>query len=73
MPEAKKVKYRLGLDLGTNSIGWAVLRLNDENKPTAIIRAGVRIFSDGREAKTKTSLAVNRRKKDLKDVVEIDI
>lgn len=63
MPEANKVKYRLGLDLGTNSIGWAVLRLDDENKPTAIIRAGVRIFSDGREAKTKTSLAVNRREK----------
>lgn len=63
MPEANEVKYRLGLDLGTNSIGWAVLRLDDENKPTAIIRAGVRIFSDGREAKTKTSLAVNRREK----------
>ena len=27
----KKFKYRLGLDLGTNSIGWCMLRLNKDN------------------------------------------
>lgn len=47
----------LGLDLGTNSIGWCLI---DEQRHH-IIHAGVRIFSDGREAKTKTSLAVARR------------
>ena len=38
----------LGLDLGTNSIGWAVVD-NVENK---IVDTGVRIFPEGVEAKT---------------------
>lgn len=53
--------YRLALDLGTTSLGWAVLRLNAHNEPTAIIKAGVRIFSDGRNPKDGSSLAVTRR------------
>ena len=57
------MKYRLALDLGTTSIGWAILRLNNEAppSPTAIIKAGVRIFNNGRDAKTEASLAVTRR------------
>lgn len=56
------MKYRLGLDLGTNSIGWAIIQLNDEKKPESIISAGSRVFSDGREPdKGKPSLAVARR------------
>ncbi|MFG6447509.1 type II CRISPR RNA-guided endonuclease Cas9 [Roseateles sp. BYS180W] len=54
-------RYRLALDLGSTSIGWAVLRLNDQLEPTAVIRSGVRIFSDGRHPKTGASLAVDRR------------
>lgn len=42
-----KMRYRLALDLGTTSIGWAMLRLNQHDKPHAVIRAGVRIFNDG--------------------------
>lgn len=61
MTEASKQKYRLGLDLGTNSIGWAMLALNQENQPYKIIDAGVRIFSDGRNPKDGTPLAVARR------------
>ncbi len=53
--------YRLGLDLGTNSIGWAMLALNQENQPYKILDAGVRIFSDGRNPKDGTPLAVARR------------
>ncbi len=56
-----KMKYRLGLDLGTTSIGWAMIRLNANEEPCAVIRAGVRIFSDGRVPKTGQSLAVERR------------
>jgi CRISPR-associated endonuclease Csn1 len=56
-----KMRYRLGLDLGTNSIGWAMLRLNEVNEPCAVIKAGVRIFSDGRNPKDGSSLAVSRR------------
>lgn len=55
------IKYRLALDLGPTSLGWAVFRLNEEYRPTAIIRAGVRIFSDGRNPKDGSSLAVSRR------------
>lgn len=55
------MRYRLGLDLGTNSIGWAMLRLNSQNEPCAVIKAGVRIFSDGRNPKDGSSLAVTRR------------
>ncbi|MDR0741568.1 MAG: HNH endonuclease [Rickettsiales bacterium] len=45
------MKYRLGLDLGVGSIGAAVIRLDNENNPTEIIDAGVRIFevSEGAE------------------------
>jgi len=57
----QKMRYRLGLDLGAASIGWAMVRLGSNNEPVAIIRAGVRIFSDGRNPKDGTSLAVTRR------------
>lgn len=53
--------YRLALDLGSTSLGWALMRLNKERHPTAIVKAGVRIFSDGRNPKDGSSLAVTRR------------
>lgn len=46
---------RLGLDIGTNSIGWC---LTDAG---SIVDIGVRIFSDGRDPQSGTSLAVDRR------------
>jgi CRISPR-associated endonuclease Csn1 len=55
------VRYRLGLDLGANSLGWCVMRLNDEGNPDRIVRLGVRIFSDSRNPKDGTSLATARR------------
>lgn len=54
-------KWRLGLDLGTNSIGWSVFSLDDENNVLNLEDLGVRIFSDGRNPKTKEPLAVERR------------
>ncbi len=54
------MQTRLGLDLGTNSIGWALLRVED-GKPAGIIKMGSRIFPDGRNPKDKSSLAVARR------------
>lgn len=56
-----KMRYRLGLDIGSTSIGWCMVRLNVSDEPVAVIRAGVRIFSDGRNPKDGTSLAVTRR------------
>lgn len=56
------IRYRLALDLGSTSLGWAMVRLKG-NEPFALIRAGVRIFSDGRDPQKGSSLAVNRREK----------
>ena len=53
--------YRLGLDVGTNSIGWAALTLDAAGKPNGILALGARIYSDGRNPKDGTSLAVARR------------
>jgi CRISPR-associated endonuclease Csn1 len=61
MQNISKQNYRLGLDLGTNSIGWAILGLNENNEPYKILDAGVRIFSDGRNPKDGKPLAVARR------------
>jgi CRISPR-associated endonuclease Csn1 len=56
-----KLRYRLALDLGSTSLGWAMLRLNANDEPCAVIKAGSRIFSDGRNPKDGSSLAVTRR------------
>lgn len=37
-------KHILGLDLGTNSIGWALIESNEQNQPQQIIKAGSRII-----------------------------
>ncbi|MEM7524231.1 MAG: type II CRISPR RNA-guided endonuclease Cas9 [Pseudomonadota bacterium] len=53
-------RIRLGLDIGTNSIGWWLFETDGE----AIIGSvdgGVRIFSDGRDPRSGASLAVDRR------------
>lgn len=55
------LRYRLGLDLGTNSLGWCILLLNENDKVYRIHSAGSRIFSDGRDPKSGASLANDRR------------
>jgi CRISPR-associated endonuclease Csn1 len=57
----EKIPYRLGIDLGSNSMGWAVLRLDANGQPDYLVRLGVRIFSNGRRPKDGASLAVDRR------------
>ncbi len=51
---------RLGLDIGTNSIGWFLYE-TDGDKVVGVLDGGVRIFSDGRDPKSGASLAVDRR------------
>ncbi|UYV38688.1 type II CRISPR RNA-guided endonuclease Cas9 [Rhodobacteraceae bacterium D3-12] len=51
---------RLGLDIGTNSIGWWLYD-TDGDRISEVVDGGVRIFSDGRDTKSKASLAVDRR------------
>lgn len=51
---------RLGLDIGTNSIGWW-LYATEGGRITSVLDGGVRIFSDGRDPRSGASLAVDRR------------
>jgi len=54
-------KYTLGLDIGSNSIGWALL---DTGKAPTIIDLGVRVFPEGVDRDTKgaeLSKNANRR------------
>lgn len=53
--------FRFALDIGTSSIGWAIIDLDDAGNAQGVRRAGVRIFSDGRNPKSGASLAVDRR------------
>lgn len=55
--------YRLGLDIGANSIGWCVFSLDAKKVPRSVERMGVRIFSDGRNPKDGGTLASTRRLK----------
>ena len=60
----QKKRYRLGIDLGTASIGTALVELDGPTEhphPTNILHMGVRIFDDGRDPKTKVPLGVARR------------
>ncbi|MCM0020992.1 MAG: type II CRISPR RNA-guided endonuclease Cas9, partial [Tagaea sp.] len=53
--------WRLGLDMGWNSLGWCALGLNAKGRPIEVLDLGVRLYADGRDAKTETSLAADRR------------
>lgn len=43
MGDASTREYILGIDLGTNSLGWALVARTEE-QPTELIQAGVRVF-----------------------------
>lgn len=47
-------KKILGLDLGTNSVGWALFEADEQNMPVSLIDLGVRIFQRAVEDKTPT-------------------
>lgn len=57
--------YRLGLDMGANSIGWCAVALDAEGQPCGVLDAGVRILTPneeaGRDPQSKQSLAADRR------------
>ncbi len=52
---------RLGIDIGTNSIGWALFALDEQGNPQRLLDAGVRIYSSSREPKTEDPLGKARR------------
>lgn len=59
------LNYRLGLDMGTNSLGWCAVHIRKDGSPVEMLDWGVRIFDDGREPAKKEvpgeSSAVQRR------------
>jgi CRISPR-associated endonuclease Csn1 len=64
MKPANARPFRLGLDLGTNSLGWFTVWLDREGErwhPTGLGPGGVRVFPDGRDPQSGTSNAVDRR------------
>lgn len=52
---------RIALDIGTTSIGWALLKTTEQGEPTGIIKTGVRIFNNGRDDKTDAPLNQKRQ------------
>jgi CRISPR-associated endonuclease Csn1 len=59
-------QFILGLDLGPNSVGWALIEEridgNDRAWPVRLVDAGVRIFPEGVEADKSESKNVARRR-----------
>ncbi len=55
--------YALGLDLGSNSIGWAILKLDENDNPCGIEKVGVRVFEAGMEGLYESGKEESRNKK----------
>ncbi len=58
-------KKILGLDLGSNSLGWALLEADDKGKPRALVDLGVRIFIKAVEDQAPTPKNAKRRQSRL--------
>lgn len=52
---------RLSLDVGTTSIGWALLGTDEAGECQSIIKTGVRIFDNGRDDKSEAPLNQKRQ------------
>jgi len=56
-------KYILGIDLGTSSVGWAVIKADENDNPAGILDLGVRIFRAGKEGDLERGQDESRNKK----------
>ena len=55
------MKYAIGLDIGIESVGYAVLEIDSHDQPFRIDRLGSRIFDRAEHPKDGSSLAAPRR------------
>lgn len=55
------VRYKIGLDIGITSVGWATVLLDYNDEPYKILHMGTRIFDAAEHPKTGASLALPRR------------
>ncbi len=60
----KTSNLTLGLDMGTNSIGWAIIEHDNVHKPLSLADCGVRIFQEAVDLKTK--VPKNRTRRDAR-------
>lgn len=55
--------FILGIDLGTNSLGWALVGLGGDGKPEKLLRCGARVFDAGMEGDIESGQEESRNKK----------
>lgn len=55
------MNYKIGLDIGIASVGWAIMLLDENDEPIKIHKMGSRIFDEAEQPKTGESLALPRR------------
>lgn len=55
------MSYKIGLDLGVGSVGWAALETDEMGQPTRILDLSSRIFDKAENPKDGSSLALKRR------------
>lgn len=55
------MNYRIGLDIGITSVGWAVIENDEYGKAIKIVDLGARIFDAAETPKDGSSLALPRR------------
>lgn len=62
----KNHSYILGLDLGANSLDWAMIAKDENNEATGIIASGVRVFDSGMDGDFSSGKATpyNVRRRD---------
>ena len=57
------MKYSIGLDIGTNSVGWAVVDENNQIvKKNGFALWGVRMFEEAKDASSTRSFRTGRRR-----------
>ncbi len=59
---SEPLEYILGIDLGSNSLGWAIIGLID-GEPAQLIRAGTRVFEAGMEGDLESGREESRNLK----------
>lgn len=55
------MEYTLGLDVGTNSLGWALIEHDGKGEARGLKQSGSRIFTEAVDAKTRTPKNKARR------------
>jgi len=59
---SEHLDYVLGIDLGSNSLGWAIIELID-GEPAQVVRTGVRVFDAGMEGDVESGREESRNLK----------